>query len=452
MKEIVKYLRGRGFDCVDDDFYAQIALWAKWYRGKVPMVHNYTQYNGRKKLHRTRKTLGMAKTVAEDWANLLLNEKAQISVGNERAQKRIDEILRDNCFRMRANQLVELAFAMGTGAFVEYTQGGRVCIDYIRAGMIYPIAWDNGTVTQCAFASERAKGKEKRVYLNIHRLEGGKYVIENRMFRRNGSFLTEIPLDSDILPEVRTESSVPRFQILKPSIANNISPDCPMGISVYGNALDPMEHADLVFDSYNNEFRLGKKRITVPVSMARMAMEEDGTVNPVFDDNDTEFYALPMDDSAENKITEHNMEIRADAHEKGVQTALNLVSWKCGLGVKRYSFQDVTVRTATEVISSRSDTYQNLCKHELLIESALIGLVSALADIEDLGELDTSIVFDDSILQDSDAQRERDRQDVRDGIMKLWEYRVKWYGEDEETAKAVLAQGDTTAMQFGAFA
>ena len=27
-------------------------------------------------------------------------------------------------------------------------------------------------------------------------------------------------------------------------------------------------------------------------------------------------------------------------------------------------------------------------------------------------------------------------QDVAAGLMNAWEYRMKWYGEDEETAKA----------------
>ena len=91
MKAVIQYLRGRGYDCVDDGYYALIALWQQWYRGLVPSVHNYTQYNGRRRLHRTRKTLGMAKTVAEDWASLALNEKVQISVNKASAQKRIDE-------------------------------------------------------------------------------------------------------------------------------------------------------------------------------------------------------------------------------------------------------------------------------------------------------------------------------------------------------------------------
>lgn len=432
---------------MQDEYYSRIELWKKWYGGKVPAVHNYTQYNGRRKLRRTRKTLGLAKTVSEDWANLLLNEKFQIGVDKASAKKKIDAVLAANSFAKRGNQLVELTFALGTGAFVEYMDGDNVKIDYIRAGMIYPISWDNGKVLECAFASERTSGKQKQVYLNIHRLENGKYVIENHLFDKNGGALTETELPTGVMPEVRTNSTVPRFQIFTPNIANNIDPDSPLGISVYANALDQLESADLVYDSYCNEFRLGRKRITVPISMARMAMEEDGTSTPVFDDNDTEFYAVPQDDKSENKIQEHNMELRADAHEAGMQTMLNLVSWKTGSGGKRYVFRDGQVKTATEVVSENSDLYRNLKKHELSLEAALCGLVDAIADLLHLGTVKAAISFDDSVISDTESDKMTFLQEIRDGVRQKWEYRMRFFGEDEATAKAMIESD--AALTFG---
>lgn len=435
MKAITHYLQQRGFGCVQEEHYGRIALWQKWYTGYVPAFHNYRQYNGRRRLCRTRKSLGMGKTIAEDWASLALNEKVGITAADGAAQEKLWRVLNANQFRVRGNQLLEMTFALGTGAFVERTDGGAIRIDYIRAGMIYPLSWDNLQVTECAFASERITHREKQVYLNMHRLENGKYVIENHLFRRNGETLTEIAFSDGTKPEIKTGSAIPRFQLIRPNIANNLDPDCPMGISVYANALDQLEGLDLVYDSYCNEFRLGKKRITVPVTMARAALEEDGVIAPVFDDNDTEFFALPAMDGGENKITEHNMELRYEAHEAGIQTALNLLSFKCGMGKDRYNFDDHQVKTATEVISEKSELFQSLKKHELLLEDALLGLSRAILDMLGFSaETEISVSFDDSVIADSETARATDRQDVRDGLMAKWEYRVKWYGEDKATA------------------
>ena len=449
MKAITQYLKGLGYDCVEDDFYSQIDLWQKWYRGYVPSFHDYRQYNGRKKIRRTRKSLGMAKTVAEDWANLALNEKVGIALKKKSAEKRVWSVLDANQFRVRGNQLLEQAFALGTGAFVERKEGDEVKIDYIRAGMVYPLAWDNGRITQCAFGSERTVKQEKQVYLNIHTLVRGHYVIENHLFRRNGTALTEIALPDDVKDRVGTNSPTPLFQIIRPNIANNFAPDCPLGISVYANALDQLEGLDLVYDSYCNEFRLGKKRITVPVTMARMAMEEDGSVTPVFDDNDTEFYAIPSVDQGENKIEEHNMELRYEAHEAGVQTALNLLSFKCGMGRDRYNFKDGEVKTATEVVSEKSDLFQSLKKHELLLEGALIGMAQAVAERLGLGEQEVTVNFDDSIIEDTGAEKLRFLQEIRDGVRQKWEYRVRFFGEDEATAKSMVVQDEPEEDLFG---
>lgn len=441
MQAITRYLKQQGYSTVEDSFYAQIKRWFSWYKGKVTSFHTYRQYNGLKKITRERKSLGMAKKVSEDWANLALNEKVDLVIDQEELSNLVHEVLDDNNFRVRGNQLLELAFALGTGAFVEYKDGDTVKIDYIRAGMIYPLRWDNGRVIECAFASERTKGNEKQVYLNIHRLENGKYVIENHMFRRNSNTLTPIPLPDDVLETVETGSESPLFQIIMPNIVNNTDPDCPMGISVYANAIDQLEGLDLVYDSYVNEFRLGKKRILVPMSMAKIMQQEDGSVSPVFDDSDTEFYAVEPGKDGEQKITDINMELRHEAHEAAIKTSLNLLSAKCGLGNDRYSFEHGNVKTATEVVSEKSELFQNLKKHELLLEKVVTDLCRAIAFL--LGHtspFEITINFDDSIIEDRPAEQQRDMQQVRDHLMAVWEYRVKYFGESEEDARAMEAE------------
>lgn len=161
MQAITRYLKERGYSCVEDEWYSRIAQWQQWYRGKVPAFHSYRQYNGKTRVRRERRSLGMAKTIAEDWANLALNEKVEITVGRKAAEKRILQVLDRNGFRTRANQLIEQVFALGTGAFVAYSERGETRIDYIRAGMVYPLRWEGGRVLECAFASERTAGREK---------------------------------------------------------------------------------------------------------------------------------------------------------------------------------------------------------------------------------------------------------------------------------------------------
>lgn len=56
------------------------------------------------------------------------------------------------------------------------------------------------------------------------------------------------------------------------------------------------------------------------------------------------------------------------------------------------------------------------------------------------------VQYDDSIVQDTAAEKEQDMREV--GVtMAAWEYRVKWYGEEESVARARAAEIVTGAVK-----
>lgn len=419
------YLKKQGYNVVSDAFYDTIALWQSWYTGKVSSFHRYTQYNGKKQILRERATLSMAKRICEDWANLLLNEKFEINVNDKKADKYLKKVLFDNNFFVSSNRLVELTFALGTGAFVEYLVNGEIVIDYIRADMVYPLSYDNGKITECAFASEKTINGKKYIYLNMHVLKDENYTIINKLFEKNGSKLVETKLPSGIEPNIDTGFKKPFFQIITPNIINNIEFDNPMGISVFANSIDILKAIDLIYDSYQNEFRLGKKRIIVPLGMAQM-MNEDTGVMPVFDDNDTEFYAIKESDTI-NEIKEINMEIRANEHEIALKRNINLLSENSGLGVGRYERINNEIKTATEVISEKSSLYQNIKKNEIILEKAIIDLANVILYLGGFEEKEVSVFFGDSIIEDTQSLFNRAMEEFKSGIITKDEYLNKVY-------------------------
>ena len=50
------------------------------------------------------------------------------------------------------------------------------------------------------------------------------------------------------------------------------------------------------------------------------------------------------------------------------------------------------------------------------------------------------VKFDDSIIEDVETERARDRADVNLGVMSEVEYRMKWFNEDEETARKKIEE------------
>ena len=53
-------------------------------------------------------------------------------------------------------------------------------------------------------------------------------------------------------------------------------------------------------------------------------------------------------------------------------------------------------------------------------------------------DVEISIDFDDSIIEDKASDFARDMQLLQAGIMNDWEFRMKWMNEDEATAKRML--------------
>lgn len=408
-----------------------------WYKGYVEDFHKYSVNTGAKEVGVIRYSLGMAKMIAEDYANLLLNEKVKIIADGAFATQ-LDEILQDNDFFVRANNLLELAFAVGTGALVEYKGIDETpVIDFVPGVMVYPLKWDMQHITECAFGSLIKSGMDDATYyVQRHVLENGTYHIHNTYLNNRGEI---IDLPDELEEDIDTGCTVPTFQIVRPNIVNSYSLYNPMGMSVYGNAVDLLKAVDLVYDAYVNEFSLGRTRMVVPTAVAKLVMQEDGTAKLTFDPNDVVTYAYESKDP--NAKPEYiQPQLRADQFELGIQRNLNLLAKKCGLGNERYQFDVDGTRTATEVISEKSELYQSMKKHELLLRSALIGMGRALAQMSGHADVTITVDFDDSIIEDRGTMIQRHIDLVNAKLESKKTAIMDINHCDEKTAEKELAQ------------
>ena len=470
--DIFNYFRDKGINTLDSSFYRQIEVWRSWYNSNVRKFHKYKVYRGNgTSVNCTRYSLGMAKKVCEDMADLLLNEKVTITVSDPTTDSFVKKVLEANTWEELGNEYQEWKSALGTVAYVVYIRdavadeagnmtGGSVGINYVEAAHIYPTSWQNKVITECIFTFPKTYKRKKYVHFQYHRMEDApgegrkQYVIENTVVENTtgaGKELSpeeweEIPAFNGLAERIETGSDQPLFIIDRLNMVNNADEDAtnPLGVALFANAIDVVRKLDLEYDSYANEFSLGRKRIFV----APEFLTTQGG-DAVFDPQDTVFYELPEDYFKESKEAMHevNMELRIDEHSKAINDDLNWLSFKCGFGTDRYKFEGGSVKTATEVISENSDMYRTLTKHELVLERVLIKLIQTIIrtgisiGIPGLQENATvTIAFDDSIIEDKTTERQNDRQDVAMGAMGLAEYRAKWYGETPEQAQQNLPE------------
>ena len=439
------------------DMSDYIDNWLEWYTGNVKSFHNYTIYNGKKQIAMKRLSLNMAKRVCEDWANLLLNEKTDITIGDQHSQDVLHQALLDCKFWQKGNEGVEKSFALGIGAFVVVVdnigineQGqlvdaskAKAKVKFVNATKIVPITFEEEEITECAFINVNS-GK---TYISVHlKNEQGNYEIHNIACQGEGENLSFVDEEDHTVFE--TQNSIPWFAIVKPNVANNIDINSPLGVSIFANAMDNLKEIDLVFDSYANEFILGKKRIFV--NAKDWAVDSrTGEEHDVFDSNDVVIYVLPESDDGKQVITDNTQALRVQDHITALQNQLNLFGYKCGLGTEHYKFDNGGIATATQVVSVNSEMFRNVKKHEIIIEDVLITIVKAMLyaintftseSVNTLAEI--TIKFDDSIIVDEETERTKDLVDVNNGIMSKYEYRIKWYNEDEDTARKKVEEAD----------
>ena len=477
IEQIIEFLNKEYGYNISGSYYSYIREWECWWRGYYKPFHHFVEVAGTKRIDRDMFTLKMCKKVCEDWAALLLNEKTELVIDDKAsnefvqgtdAEQGTGGVLGANKFWSKANALVEKAFYSGTGAFVLRMNGmaikddlvlkdadTKIVFEYLPAQNIIPLTVQQGKIIDVAFVSEVLVKGKKYFYLEKHIKEPTGYQITNEYLKDEDEALIKVDPLEGIIESYSTGSDIPLFAVITPNIVNNIDDSAGLGISVFADAIDNLKGVDLAFNNFCRDFKLGGKKVFINDSLVKY---EDGV--PITPDDVMQqlFMSIGDDNNLDEQklIQEFNPTLRVLENKDGIQGQLDYLSFKCGLGTKHYQFNAGSIVTATQYMGDKQELVQNASKHYIIIEQALQDIIKAVlwAGKEILGlpvnpDAKVTVIFDDSFIIDKESERARDMQEMREGILQKWEYRMKWYGEDEETAKAMTAVEPVDNNMFG---
>lgn len=457
-----------------EDYEKNIDIWESWYVGKVAKFHDYWIYNRPgHKVKRQKRSMQMAKKVCEDWADLLFDEKVKITLSDKTDNELLQKIILDLKLMLLINRGVERSFALGTGALVLSVQkmktDGEVLdvsnsdlfAEFVDASKIYPLSWNNGEITECAFVTIKTEKGQQYAIVSMHILnEQNNYIIKNYKFKYTNQQLEPVE-DESIIEEFDTKSNLKWFSVLKPNICNNLNAESPFGISVFANAIHTLMNIDDIYDSKDLEVILGRRRTFVSEDMLTFKDNETGELTPVFDVNDISVYTLPKGFNKDQMIQSDNDDLRTDKMISDLDSELNVLSSKVGFGNERYKFDKGDIQTATGVISANSDMFRTIKKHELLLEMALVDFIqaiiyasnnfTAMSFKEENPEI--KIDFDDSIIEDKGAEQVRAQTEVSQGLRSKQDYLENIRNMSKEQAEQELAlitsEKQSSASAFG---
>ena len=432
-KETLKQKIGIDF-AMSDTMEKAVELWANMYANRPPWADRKTS------------TLGLPSAIASEIARMVTIEmKSEVS-GSPRADY-LNEKYHDVIDSIRT--YTEYSCAKGGLVFKPYVSGDTIVVDYIQADCFYPTAFDaNGNITGAVFL-EQYQPDSKRIFtrLEYHELVKDGYVIKNRAYvsYSKNDIGKEVSLASveqwaEIEPEVKIQNiEKPLFAYFKMPQANNIDTSSPLGVSVYSRAVDLIREADKQYSRLLWEFESGERALYL--SDTAFQRDEDG--NPRLPDRRA-YRVLAVDDP--DFFHDWTPTLREQNILNGLNALLIKIEDVCGLARGTFSDPQNEAKTATELKILRQRSYATIADTQKALQNALEDMVYAmdvlctLYSLAPAGKYDMSFEFDDSIVTDRAAEFIEKQQLVTMNIMRPWEYRMWYFGETEEQAKAAVGE------------
>lgn len=406
---------------ITDDMMQSIEMWQKCFAGQAFWLSDSVI------------SLRLEQAITREFANITLNEMTA-SVSNDKLQKIFETATED------LNS--ELQSGLATGAMVIKPLGGDK-VQYISANAFVPIEFDaRHRLVKVIFPEFKKIGDNYYTRLEYHSLDTEKgLTITNTAYvsASEGQLGREIPLAAvdewASLPNAVTYPAMlrPAFGYFRTPIKNTIDGSS-CGVSVYANDINLICKIDTQFGRLDWEFESGERAIHVDAS----AFKKEGTEKL----NKRLYKAVDVDLGDNELFKDFSPAIRQSDITDGLNTYLRRLEFSVGLAYGDLSDPDTVAKTATEILSAKNRKYNTVSAIQKQLKYCLDDLVYALAFYNSLTTSGYTFVcdFKDSILTDEQTERTQDIQDLSLGIMRPDEYRMKWYGEDEKTAKKNLPQ------------
>lgn len=390
------------------------------------------------------KAVGLPAAICREVTRPTLVEFTANITGSQRA-----DYLNDGFQLAKENfsKALELGLALGGVALKPYIYGDKLLVDMTGAAGFQPTKFDpTGRCIGGVFRDKPVKVNGKYyVRLESHDLTDTVYTIKNKSYYSDSTGSVGAPAPLEVVPEwadIHEEVTIqnmdgPLFAYFKPPIANTADTNSLCGMSIYGDAatVELIKQADEQWERLRWEYKSGERKVL---------MDGNTSTANMFDKRLFEIGAFTADGDFYQFL---NPELRNDALYKGFQDVIRRIEFNVGLSYGDISDPQTVEKTATEIRSGKQRKYVLISSIQTALEhtfDALIYAMDVYATLYGLaadGEYEVTYDWGDSILDDQetkDNEFARDLQLLNAGIMNDWEFRAKYFNEDEATAKAAL--------------
>lgn len=407
--------------------YDRIRENVRYFSGRYPQVE-YLDSNGTKN-KRDFNHLPVGRTAAKKIASLVFNEQAEIKLDDEQANKFIKAQLQNDRFTKNFERYLESCLALGGLAMRPYVDDDRVRVSFIQAPVFLPLQSNTQDVSSAAIVTKtiKSEGNKQKYYtlIEFHEWSKDGYTITNELYKSDNQnvvgsrvLLSELYEDLEEVVELNGLSR-PLFTYLKTPGMNNKDINSPLGLSIFDNAKTTIDFLNTTYDEFMWEVKMGQRRVAVPTQMIKTEYAQNGdkvTVKREFEAGHNVYEQFDSGDMDKGiGITDLTTPIRSDDYIKAINKGLSLFEMQIGVSAGMFSFDGKSMKTATEIVSENSDTYQMRNSIVSLVEQSLRELIISMLELAkayklysgNIPEMDKiSVNLDDGVFTDRNAELE----------------------------------------------
>ena len=406
--------------------YDRIVENMKYFAGRYPQIE-YKDSNGTKQ-KRDYNHLPVGRTAAKKIASLVFNEQAEIKLDDKTADKFIQAQLQNDRFIKNFERYLESCLALGGLAMRPYVDNGKVRVSFVQAPVFLPLQSNTQDVSSAAIVTKtiKSEGQKQKYYtlIEFHEWKDGEqYTITNELYKSDNQDTVgaRVPLSTlyeDLEETVNVNGlSRPLFTYLKTPGMNNKDINSPLGLSIFDNAKTTIDFLNETYDQFMWEVKMGQRRVAVPTQMIKTQYNQDGekvVVKREFEAGQNVYEQFDNGDMDKGiGITDLTTSIRSDDYIKAINEGLALFEMQIGVSAGMFSFDGKSMKTATEIVSENSDTYQMRNSIVSLVEQALKELIISMIELAIAYDLykgsvptmdEISVNLDDGVFTDRNAE------------------------------------------------
>ena len=404
--------------------------------------------------------LPLARTACKKIAGLVYNEQAEIIVDNESINKFVNDILLNDRFNKNFERYLESCLALGGMAMRPYFDGKTIKIAFIQAPVFLPLQSNMQDVSSAAIITKSVKsqGKTNTYYtlIEFHEWNNEDLTITNELYKStNSETIGSQTLLSELYENLEENIVIkglsrPLFTYLKTPGMNNKDINSPLGLSIFDNAKTTIDFINRTYDEFMWEIKMGQRRVAVPDGLTNMTFQagkDNKFVTKRRFETDQNVFVQIGGGLDDNKIVDLTTPIRADDYIKAINKGLAMFEMQVGVSGGMFSFDGKTMKTATEVVSENSDTFQLRNSIVSLVEHSIKELVVSICELGKAhgiyhGEIpkleDISVNLDDGVFTDRNAELDYWVKALASGIVSKQYAISKVLGVTDEEASKML--------------